>query len=154
MIKKKVHWLLTQMHMLFIAQHELVQNKRIHLYRGKCMDATERPFFSPHCPQISEKGLSSLKHSSSLLFHLTCILFCVTSLLSQLQLANGLLQIFFSHEQNQIKGLQPDSISSRSSFYIMSSMFCFLRPGNKFNRFSLTTDFSLADMTVIMGFYF
>ena len=61
---------------------------------------------------------------------------------------------FFSHEQNRINGLQPNSISSRSSFYIMSSMFRFLRPGNKFNRFSLTTNSSFSRHDRHYGFLF
>ena len=40
-MKRNACWSLTQMYMLFIALHELVQNKRICLYRGKRMAAME-----------------------------------------------------------------------------------------------------------------
>ena len=54
------------------AQHESVQNKWISLYRSKHMDATEH-FLCVHCSRISEKGLSSLRHNSSILFYHTHI---------------------------------------------------------------------------------
>ena len=156
MMKRNVCWSLTRICMLFKAQHELVQNKRIRFYRDKHMDATELLLFFTVLESL-EKALllRDTALAFSFIIHVTFSPSLHYLVGSNLQ-TDCRRQFFFSSKAKINR--YSNSILSRSSFYIMSGMFCFLRPENKFNRLSLMTNmlstFHSTDVTIFVGVIF
>ena len=100
-------------------------------------------FVCVHCSRISEKGLSSLRHNSSILFYHTHI-----SLSASLYYSVGSnsqtdrSKQFFSRKRKinttgciQIVYYQGPLFSPLKKIMSSSSMFHFSRPENRFNRF-------------------